>query len=184
MERASTGLRLHIWKSSTRKKKPNPSRVQSLCPVAATLRLRPTRQNGQRQSYRRFLTSGCRSLIRKDNGFSFSWDAEMQHPRNRRGQAYNLQNIPLGITTQRSLCQNQKLWKQCSKRYLFVVFIFLPSLLFSLAANLAISHYDSDHRPRIIGNGKILHSQSYRVSSGTRTLVPFGIKHLNMYFFC
>ena len=61
-----------------------------------------------------------------------------------------------------------KLLVRCSS------FLFLPSLFFS--SDLAIS-YHSDHRPRIIGNEKVPHSQSHAVTNGMWALAPSAIKY-------
>ena len=63
-----------------------------------------------------------------------------------------------------------------------VATIFLKSLVrcfsfhlpFSLASNSAIPYY-SDHRPRIIGNEKVLHSQSHALTNGMWALAPSAI---------
>ena len=64
----------------------------------------------------------------------------------------------------------------CSLIFLF----FSPLLLFS--SNLAISYY-SDHRPRIIDNERVLHSQPHTVSSGMWHLHHLPLNMLNMYSF-
>ena len=49
---------------------------------------------------------------------------------------------------------------------------------FPFSSNLAISYYYSDNRPRIIGNEKVLHSQSHAVTNGMWALGPSPIKHV------
>ena len=111
--------------------KPILSRGQSLGPAT----IHPTSRTGyglQKHSYRRQISSGCRSQVRKDNNeSSISW-----HPRNTRGQSSNSQNIPLPELwyrvyasgfIQRTWCQNGKLWQQRPTSNLFVVFPFFFS---------------------------------------------------------
>ena len=54
---------------------------------------------------------------------------------------------------------------------------FHPHFLFSF--NLAILHY-SDHRPKIIGNERVIHSQSHAVSSGGMWTLALHYTCLNM----
>ena len=145
--------------------KPILSRGQSSFPATLSLSLYHilTRTGYGLRKHRWHFPS--RSQVRNDNEFSISW-----HRRNKRGHSSNSKYIPLPELSyrvyvsgfiQRWRCQNGKLWKQHSTSNLFVLFSFL-----FLSFTLAILYY-LDHLPRIIGNEKVVHSQSHVVSNGT-----------------
>ena len=54
-------------------------------------------------------------------------------------------------------------------------------LFFPFSSNLAISYY-SDHRPRIIENERVLHSQSHAITNGMWALAPSAIKHRHLIY--
>ena len=126
-------------------------------------------------------------VIDADNGTSQAADPRLEMPTNSRSpqtqnseiqeisedihqthKIYHFQNC--GTVYMDSLNARGVIMENCGNNIPQVICLFVfPSLLFS--SDLAIPYY-SDHRPGIIGNERVLHSQPHAVTNGMLTLAP------------